>query len=264
MSDTQNLSLNDLVNKLNPSYKVHNFQDLNKKFADKMIQDYKLDVENCEKDYKHIHQDVSSKRYNNTSVGFFSYRSLKRFVAPRLNPDSPEVNDFLHRFDDIRLVMPNRVHSKHLINRDYFYYLPMMCEKIFNNPEFHNEYQALTDRIITKTHAIIKKAEQEAIKAATDLSKFSAQFVNEEHVLTVLNDNVSIRQRVNNLRHECTNYDEGIRECNKLTDTASARRAFTEVGNKVFSLLLNTFPQYANEIKRQWKQHSTRYAIFAN
>ena len=64
---------------------------------------------------------------------------------------------------------------------------------------------------------------------------------------------------VNNLRHNCTDYDKGMKLVEQISDVNQAHIAFNNIVNKVFNAMNMNYPSLHTEINRQWKEHLKRY-----
>lgn len=69
----------------------------------------------------------------------------------------------------------------------------------------------------------------------------------------------SIKKAVNELRHNCTDYNHGIHLVNQIKDPAKMRSAYKHIVQVVFESMEDNFPELSPEINRQWREHLARY-----
>ena len=69
----------------------------------------------------------------------------------------------------------------------------------------------------------------------------------------------SIKKAVNELRHNCTDYNHGIHLVNQIKDPAKLRSAYKHIVQVVFESMEDNFPELSPEINRQWREHLARY-----
>ena len=69
----------------------------------------------------------------------------------------------------------------------------------------------------------------------------------------------SIKKAVNELRHNCTDYNHGIHLVNQIKNPAKMRSAYKHIVQVVFESMEDNFPELSPEINRQWREHLARY-----
>lgn len=187
---------------------------------------------------------------------------------------------------DISILLPNTCLKlkKGSSKKNKFYFLPALALNLLTDKQtkFKNENKTMKKAIIKSakdfliTHNIMKSTDD--LIMASVLS-FKANVLNPVKNFTkiqkqankngkVFNQNGtlykkasanSIKKAVNELRHNCTDYNHGIHLVNQIKDPTKMRSAYKHIVQVVFESMEDNFPELSPEINRQWREHLARY-----
>ena len=106
-----------------------------------------------------------------------------------------------------------------------------------------------------KVNEIIDSVEVKHIDNARDILDGAKKYVTEKHKAPIKPTEQDLKAiMVNHIRHECTNYDESIKEMNKLLDASNVkekRLSYYMLKNSVLSKIAEIYPYLADECKSQ-------------
>lgn len=172
--------------------------------------------------------------------------------------------------------------SKVTTKKNRLYYLPAiglnMLESSWNGLDTRNQkrrkllIQATADFLQHQNMNNDDKLMKQVKEFKPNVAKFRDSFGEIKHIANqhgkVFNLDRSLYKKasakaktaaVNNLRHNCTDYDKGMKLVEQISDVNQAHIAFNNIVNKVFNAMNMNYPSLHTEINRQWKEHLERY-----
>lgn len=66
---------------------------------------------------------------------------------------------------------------------------------------------------------------------------------------------------LNQLRHQCTNYDQGLTLINQIGDLSVEQHLYAYICDKVFNAMINKYSIVRNELEQQRTEHLDRVFI---
>lgn len=187
---------------------------------------------------------------------------------------------------DISILLPNTCLKlkKGSSKKNKFYFLPVLALNLLTDKQtkFKNENKTMKKAIIKSakdfliTHNIMNSTDDlimasvlsfkpNVLNPVKDFTKIQKQankhgkVFNQNGTLYKKASADSIKKVVNELRHNCTDYNHGIHLVNQIKDPAKMHSAYKHIVQVVFDGMENNFPELSPEINRQWREHLARY-----
>lgn len=187
---------------------------------------------------------------------------------------------------DISILLPNTCLKlkKSSSKKNKFYFLPALALNLLTDKQtkFKNENKTMKKAIIKSakdfliTHNIMNSTDDlimasvlsfkpNVLNPVKDFTKIQKQankhgkVFNQNGTLYKKASADSIKKAVNELRHNCTDYNHGIHLVNQIKDPAKMHSAYKHIVQVVFDGMENNFPELSPEINRQWREHLARY-----
>lgn len=187
---------------------------------------------------------------------------------------------------DISILLPNTCLKlkKGSSKKNKFYFLPALALNLLTDKQtkFKNENKTMKKVIIKSakdfliTHNIMNSTDDlimasvlsfnpnvlNPVKNFTKIQKQAnknGKVFNQNGTLYKKASANSIKKAVNELRHNCTDYNHGIHLVNQIKDPTKMRSAYKHIVQVVFESMEDNFPELSPEINRQWREHLARY-----
>lgn len=187
---------------------------------------------------------------------------------------------------DISILLPNTCLKlkKGSSKKNKFYFLPALALNLLTDKQtkFKNENKTMKKAIIKSakdfliTHNIMNSTDDlimasvlsfkpNVLNPVKDFTKIQKQankhgkVFNQNGTLYKKASADSIKKAVNELRHNCTDYNHGIHLVNQIKNPTKMRSAYKYIVQVVFDNMENNFPELSPEINRQWREHLARY-----
>lgn len=197
-----------------------------------------------------------------TQHGFFTPQELQK----RCKLSSP---DFLNQITDFTDLAGNK-------NKIY---LPQTVCKVLEDKKYHANYRKDTNKVLQLAESMFgtkyQDKQRDLIKQVhafvPQVSDFKAdgkarKILQQYNVIKNANKlkktkNVSdanMTECLNQLRHQCTNYDQGLTLINQISDLSVEQHLYAHICDKVFNAMISKYSIVGNELKQQREEHLDR------
>ena len=230
----------------------------------------------------------NQKKYRNGSQQQKQSIAQKYVMNNGFYHESQLKNNILKVADntDISILLPNTCLKlkKGSSKKNQFYFLPALALNLLTDQQtkFKDKNKTMKKAIIKSakdfliTHNIMNSTDDlimasvlsfnpnvlNPVKNFTKIQKQAnknGKVFNQNGTLYKKASANSIKKAVNELRHNCTDYNHGIHLVNQIKDPAKMRSAYKHIVQVVFESMEDNFPELSPEINRQWREHLARY-----
>lgn len=197
-----------------------------------------------------------------TQHGFFTPQELQK----RCKLSSP---DFLNQITDFTDLAGNK-------NKIY---LPQTVCKVLEDKKYHANYRKDTNKVLQlaesmfgtkyqdKQRDLIKKVHAFVPQVSDFKSGSKARKLMQQYKVIKGSDKIkraknisdaNMTECLNQLRHQCTNYDQGLTLINQIGDLSVEQHLYSRICDKIFNTMINKYSIVRNELEQQRNEHLDR------
>lgn len=200
-----------------------------------------------------------------TQHGFFSPQELQK----RCKLSSSDFLNQITEFPDFsgkqtRIYLPQVV-CKVLEDKTFHVNFKKDTNKILVLAEsmFGKKYQTKQRNLIQQVHAFVPQvSDLKAGGKARNILKQYNVIKSAKKLQKAKNiSDTNMTECLNQLRHQCTNYDQGLTLINQIGDLSIEQHLYAHICNKIFNAMISKYTIVRNELEQQREEHLDRVFV---